>query len=1229
MKTILGLDLGVASIGWAVVSVEEDGSPAKILGTGCRIVPLSTDDQKEFTSGNAITKNQNRTQRRTARKGYDRYQSRRALLMRQLAELNMLPDDTLKALSPDRLWGLRARSVSESVSLVELGRVLCHLNQKRGYKSSRSEESNENKQQKGYVEAVNGRYAKIKGLDKTIGQYFYDELMKSAVDTDKGKFYTFRMKEEVFPRQAYMDEYDAIMSCQQRQHPDVLTDEVIARLRNEIIYYQRGLKSCKHLVSLCEFEKKAYLNRDGKTVYDGPKVAPKSSPLFQECKIWESVNNLIIKNRKGDELYITSEQKQQLIDHLNTHEKLMLTDLYKILDIRKSDGWQGSRAIGKGLSGNVTRVRLRQALSGSDDADRLLRLDLTKVPTRLVDETTGEVIQVIDPLVEREPLYQLWHTIYSLPDRQELAVALKNRFGIDDDEVISALYKLDFRKDGYGNKSHKVIRRILPYLQEGIQYSDACELAGFSHCDSLTTSQNEARILLDKLLPINKNELRQPVVEKILNQMINLINQLIEEYGRPDEIRVELARELKQSQDERNSTEKNMRERERQNTVFADRITELGVRASRTTIQKYRMWQESEQRCFYCAQPVNVSEFLNGFDVEVEHIIPKSLFFDDSFSNKVCACRKCNAAKGNKTAFDYMRSKADDQFEAYLNRVNDYYKNGKISKTKYDRLLTPVEKIPTDFIDRQLRESQYIARKATELLRSVCRNVYTTSGSVTDFVRHAWGWDTLLHDLNFDRYKSVGKTGWVTFKHKGQEHTCERITDWSKRLDHRHHAIDALVVACTRQGFIQRLSNLNTDRDANFAPVGTQGTIYQDKHQSLEKWMASQPHFSNLELKRAIDRICVSFKAGKKVATPGKRIKYVNGKKTVMQTGILIPRGALSEESVYGKIKRYEKKPLKYLFQNLSFICDERIKNLIEDRLAEWDRDVKKALASLKKMPLYLTEEKTAPLEYGTCYKEEYVLKYPLSSVKVADLPSIIDAKVRERVRTRLEMFGNKEKEAFKDLEHNPLYLDDRQTIKIKTVRLLSGLSAVEPVRYNEAGEPIAFVKPGNNHHVAIYINADGELKEHIVTFWHAVERKKYALPVIIKDPAAVWDTVMELQDRDNRFTESFLEKLPEFRLEFKTSLQQNEMFILGLDEDRFQDAIAASDYELLSKHLYRVQSVSKNDYIFRLHIDTTSDKSPEAQSMKMYYRTQSLPAFISLNPHKVEITLSGKLKLL
>lgn len=665
MKKILGLDLGVGSVGWSLINVDAENNPVEILGMGSRIVPLSPDESSEFTSGNAASKNQKRTQKRTMRRGYDRYQMRREALKCKLRELSMLPDEHLFKLSVLELWSLRARAATpgEKLSLPEIGRVLYHLNQKRGYRHSKDDDSGE-KKQRDYVQDVNRRYRELLEEGLTIGQHFVKRLEESEIQTAKGSLFTYRIKEQVFPRAAYIEEFDKIMECQKIFWPEVLTDSNIYELRDEIIFYQRNLKSCKHLVARCEFMQRSFLNEKhevvrngrGEIVVSGPKVAPKSSPVFQVCKIWEEINNLRIINKENDEYFIDLEHRRKIFEFLDSHKEMKTADLYKILGIGKGDGWSADRAMSKGIVGNTTKVELMKALKEFRNTVDLLRFDLKEVDAGAVNADTGEFLTEISPECENEPLYKLWHTIYSIADKEEQKSALKKNFGIDDDSVLELLCKIDFVKQGYGSRSVKFMRKILPSLMAGAKYSEACDSVGINHSGSLTKSENLSRQLLDRIPQLQRNELRQPVVEKILNQMINVVNAVLEKWGSIDEIRVEMARELKLSREARESAAKNIRDREKENKEIAEKIRELGVTPSKNKILKYRLWEESGKRCFYCGQPVSAVEFLNGLDVEIEHIVPKSLLFDDSFSNKVCACRRCNEEKTNMTAYDYMKS---------------------------------------------------------------------------------------------------------------------------------------------------------------------------------------------------------------------------------------------------------------------------------------------------------------------------------------------------------------------------------------------------------------------------------------------------------------------------------------------------------------------------------------------------------------------------------------------
>lgn len=437
---VLGLDLGVGSVGWCLIEVDGKYNPIEILGMGSRILSLTPDESSNFDRGNGESVCAQRTFRRTARKMLCRYKMRRRLLRSQLAFLGMLDSaDSLNSLSPLELWKLRSDAATSGVRLTlpEIGRVLLHLNQKRGYKHAKTDVADA--KQTEFVQGVNRNYAEIHAEGKTYGQHFYERLLATAATTDKGaKVATFRIRENVFPRQAYEDEFDTIMRVQRKFYPEILTDEVIAGLRNAI-FFQRPLKSCKHLVSVCEFEGKNYRTADGREVFGGPKVAPRTSPLAQVCRLYEVINNIRLVNvrnkdaapipdgivsseaRKSQYQFVfTAEERERIYEFLNTHEKMTVTDLLKLIGLKRGDGFRPDQSLGKGIPGNKTYTALFNALEGVGRRDELLRFNLRFIDGN-ADSATGDVRRVVSPDFINEPLYRLWHTAYSIADRDELA----------------------------------------------------------------------------------------------------------------------------------------------------------------------------------------------------------------------------------------------------------------------------------------------------------------------------------------------------------------------------------------------------------------------------------------------------------------------------------------------------------------------------------------------------------------------------------------------------------------------------------------------------------------------------------------------------------------------------------------------------------------------------------------------------------------------------------------
>ena len=1188
-KHVLGLDLGVGSIGWCLIALDAQGDPAEILGMGSRVVPLdNATDAADFSIGKAFTANQERTARRTMRRGFARYQLRRYRLRRELAKVGMLPDAALIQLPLLELWELRERAATAGrrLTLPELGRVLCHINQKRGYRHVKSDAAaivgDEGEKKKdsnsAYLAGIRANDEKLQDEHKTVGQYFAEQLRQSQSESPTGGI-SYRIKDQIFSRQRYIDEYDQIMAAQRVHYPDILTDEFIRMLRDEVIFMQRPLKSCKHLVSLCEFEKQERVMRvqqdDGKggrqlverRVKFGPKVSPKSSPLFQLCRIYEAVNNIRLTRPDGSPRDITPEERAKIVAHLQSNASLSFAALKKLL---KEKALIADQLTSKsGLKGNSTRVALASALQPYPQYHHLLDMELeTRMMTvQLTDEETGEVtereVAVVTDSYVRQPLYRLWHILYSIEEREAMRRALITQLGMKEEDLdgglLDQLYRLDFVKPGYGNKSAKFICKLLPQLQQGLGYSEACAAVGYRHSNSPTSEEITERTLLDKIPLLQRNELRQPLVEKILNQMINLVNALKAEYG-VDEVRVELARELKMSREERERMAEGNRRREKENKAIAEKIQKCGLYPTKSRIRKYMLWEEAGHQCLYCGQSIEEEQCLREGGMEVEHIIPKSVLYDDSYGNKTCACRRCNKEKGNRTALEYIRAKG---WEAeYMERINGLLDKKAISYSKHQRLRWLKEDIPSDFLERQLRLTQYISRQAMAILQQGIRRVSASEGGVTARLRSLWGYDDILHTLNLDRYDSMGETERVS--REGETTEKLRIKDWSKRKDHRHHAIDALVVASTRQGYIQRLNRVSSEseREAMSGEIEMQKVTKTDKLSLLERWLTQRPHLSVRAVSDKVAEILISYRPGKRVVTRGRNIYLCHGKKCV-QSGLLVPRGPLSKETVYGQI-------------------------------------------TVNGEP-------------------QIVCKYDLHSLKAKDVDYVVDLALRKRLKELLAQHGGKEKEAFA----GDVYMDEAGTQgPIRSVRCFTGLDRdkMKAVKYDEQGEAVGFVSPRNNHHLAIYRTPKGKLVESIVTFWDAVDRARYGIPLVITHPREVMEQVLQRGD----IPESVLSLLPPSDWVFVDSLQQDEMVIIGLSDEELQRAFEAQDYRKLSEHLYRVQKMSSSYYVFRYHLETSvADDKNTAGRIPKFHRVQSLKAYEEKNIRRVRVDLLGRISLL
>ncbi|TRX36918.1 type II CRISPR RNA-guided endonuclease Cas9 [Flavobacterium sp. ZT3R18] len=1046
-----------------------------------------------------------------------------------------------------------------------------------------TEINNQINQSSGYLGAISDRSKELYFNQETVGQFQYKQLQKNT---------HAKLKNQVFYRQDYLDEFEKIWEIQTRFHPE-LNDKLKSEVRDITIFYQRKLKSQKHLVSFCEFEK-------------GHKAIPKSSPLFQEFRIWQNINNIEFK--KDKEVYPIGEELKQIISQDLLFKESMTDAQFIKFIVNQCKLEKGNYSINfKKIEGNRTNTEIYKAfekilvLEGYDELDlsKLESLDIKNIiKSAFSDLEINTAILDFDPTIQgndfdKQPYYQLWHLLYSAEDDDKLKETLKNKFGFKENHI-PYLLNIKLQAD-YGSLSAKAIKKILPNLMDGHIYDKACLMVGYNHSSSLTTEQNNERVLKDNLELLKKNSLRNPVVEKILNQMINVINAIMKDpaMGKPDEIRVELARELKANNEQRKKATSDINT----TTTEHERIrkllhSEFNIpRVTRNDIIRYKLWLETGGISLYTGNPIKGSDLFSK-DYDIEHIIPKSRLFDDSFSNKTLCERQLNIDKSNKTAYSFLQEKLlENDFAEYENRVKDLFKTGKIkSYTKYKKLLMADNEIPEGFIDRQLRETQYIAKKAKEILLEISRNVTATIGSVTDKLREDWELVDVMKELNWEKYDKLGLTHIEEGKHGERLY---KIKDWTKRNDHRHHAMDAITVAFTKPAYIQYLNSLNAKTQGEEKAGAIYGIetkyLERDKNNKL-RFKAPMENFRE-EAKKQLESILISYKAKNKVVTKNKNITKKSG--GTNQKIQLTPRGQLHKETVYGKLQQYatkeEKVNANFTEEYIQKVAKKEYREALLKRLQENGNDPKKAFTgknALNKTPVYvsLKDNIVVPEKVKIVWLEaDYTIRKDITPDLKID--KVIDIGLKTILQNRLNEFNGDPKKAFVNLDENPIWQNKEKGIAIKRVSI-SGVSNAQALHTkkdhfgneildeNNNPIPVDFVSTGNNHHVAIYKDEKGNLQEEVVSFYDAVVRRNLGLSVINKTHEKGW--------------------------EFLFSMKQNEFFIFPSESfnPHEMDLLNPSNYHLISPNIFRVQKFTIKDYFFRHHLETTVEDKKELKDI-------------------------------
>lgn len=1127
----------------------------------------------------------------------------------------------------------------------------------------------------GYLGAISDRSKELYFNKQTVGQYQMAKLAENP---------HYSLKNQVFYRQDYLDEFERIWETQAKFHKE-LTPELKKEIRDVVIFYQRPLKSCKGLISFCEFESRQIeMEKDGrKTIITiGNRVIPRSSPLFQEFKIWQTLNNLKFSDANGWH-ELRQEEKEKLFEELSVKKKLTKTEVLKILFGNAKGLDLNFETIDGNWTANEFFVAYGKILewSGHDPLD-------FKLPAKEIVENVkkifGKLNYCTDILefdsskeLKDEPFYKLWHLLYSFEGDKsktgnEKLVEKLERYGFEK-EAAKILADVTFAED-YGSLSAKAIRKILPFMKDGNGYDVACVYAGYGKHSksSLSKEEIERKILKDRLDILPKNSLRNPVVEKILNQMIHVVNGVIETYGKPDEIRIELARELKKSAKEREELLKSINETTKLHEQYCKILREkFGIaNPTRNDIIRYKLYQElagNGYKTLYSNQYVSSQDIFSK-RIDVEHIIPQAVLFDDSFSNKTLEFRDVNIEKGRMTAFDFVKEKYGEKgLEEYKLRVDRLFdakrcnedsdtdetkKAGTISKAKYKKLLMTNADIPEGFIDRDLRNTQYIAKKSCEILNTLVKTVVPTTGSVTDRLREDWQLVDVMKELNFPKYDKLG----MTFNEEhvdyetGEVRIVKKIKDWTKRNDHRHHAMDALTIAFTKRNFIHYLNNLNArvqkgvdeyidldnieiknlgkDEKRNAVYGIERKELYRDKNGRLRFKPPMPLDEFRAETKRQLENILVSIKAKNKVVTrninraknhvTSEVVDKDGNKRTIKGQLTLTPRGQLHNETIYGCIKQYktndEKVGGSFDAAKIATVASKRYREALAVRLAMFSGDAKRAFTGkncLDKSPIFLDELHTeqVPSRVKTVtFENVYTVRKEIS--KDLKLDKVIDIRIRKILEQRLQEFGGDAGKAFSNLDENPIWLNKEKGIQIKRVTI-SGVSNAEALHQkhdhhgqlildkNGQPQPADFVSTSNNHHVAIYRKpvvdkktGRSKLDENGNTEYELEEKI-----VSFYEATARANTGLPIIDKTYKQGEGW---------QFLFTMKQNEYFVFPRYEKYMDDSGKEQEriifnpldyseewyknpdnYAMISPNLFRVQKISTKNYMFRHHLET------------------------------------------
>lgn len=775
----LGLDIGIASVGWCVVALNEADEPCGIVDMGVRAFDKA-ENPKDGASL-ALPRREARSARRRARRRAHRKERIRSLLVKE----GLLSQGQLERLFDAKglkdIYELRAEGLGMPLSPEEFARVLIHLSQRRGFKSNRkaddAQEKSSKKSEDGkLLTAVSAnRERMVAGGWKSVGEMYARDSFYAHQRRNKDGQYLSTVHRDLVAEEA------RLLFASQRAQGQTFASEVLEEGFLNILLGQRsfdegpgdpspyGGSQVEKMRGNCRFEK-------------GEKRAPKASYSFEQFRFWEKANHLRILTLSSSRP-LTPEEKQLIMKEAHAKERLDYRQLRKLLALEDGERFND-------LSYHLPRAKLAEG-------ETLSRAEVNKACEKklFAQFQKWHVLRKALDMVAKNHIFSL--TKETLDDIAEVLSCYKQ-----DDAVRQRLMLLTLTQDetdalmvvpsfsGFGHLSIKALGNLLPSLEQGSTYDKACAAAGYDFRGHGRSPQFT--------LPPDKEDMEQitsPVVRRAVAQTIKVVNAVIRlmEHS-PVFVNIELAREMAKDFRERREMQQGMEDNAARNEGLMRRLRDdFGVRSpTGFDLVKLKLYEEQQGKCAYTLEPLDIRRLFEPGYAEVDHIIPYSICFDDRYTNKVLVSSKANRDKGNRLPLQYLEGEARNRFMVYTQ--NAPYRGGK----RRNLLKSTIsEEDRRQFKERNLQDTKHMSRFLYNY--------------ISDFL--------LFEDFASGRKKHVTAVGGGITAHLRKRWGLSKVRDEGDG----HHALDAAVIACTTDGMIASISRYYQHEEEGYE-VGTQGT---------------------------------------------------------------------------------------------------------------------------------------------------------------------------------------------------------------------------------------------------------------------------------------------------------------------------------------------------------------------------------------------------------------------